>query len=302
MNNDKRYIFICGMHRSGTSVVHRILRDHPDISGFQNTGAQQDEGQFLQTVYPNVNMVGGAGMFGFSKKARLTEKSSLITNDNKRLLHKQWYEYWDINKSYLVEKTPQNLIMMRFLQKIFNNAYFIIIIRHPMATSMATSKWSQTSYASLLEHWVKCHSIMIEDLQYIKRYKVIYYENFVNDPDEIINKLSSFLDLENITLKQHIMKNINSKYEKRWKIAEEKLIFWENGQIGINNTFPLKYRLYRALLRKIDKLIISRLSNNDASIHCLHKEMKFIICNFEDKINEFGYTFDDFNHYKERIS
>ena len=48
---DKKIILVCGLHRSGTSLLFQILRDHPDISGFRNTGVNQDEGQHLQSVY-----------------------------------------------------------------------------------------------------------------------------------------------------------------------------------------------------------------------------------------------------------
>jgi hypothetical protein len=47
----ERLVFIGGLHRSGTSIVHRCLSDHPDVSGFQSTGVWEDEGQHLQSVY-----------------------------------------------------------------------------------------------------------------------------------------------------------------------------------------------------------------------------------------------------------
>ena len=34
----QRMVFVCGLHRSGTSVVHRCLREHPEVSGFSDTG------------------------------------------------------------------------------------------------------------------------------------------------------------------------------------------------------------------------------------------------------------------------
>jgi len=51
-NDTRQYVFIAGLHRSGTSVLARCLREHPQISGFRNTGVPEDEGQHLQDVYP----------------------------------------------------------------------------------------------------------------------------------------------------------------------------------------------------------------------------------------------------------
>ena len=45
-------VFVGGLHRSGTSLVHRCLALHPAVSGFSGTGVPEDEGQHLQTVYP----------------------------------------------------------------------------------------------------------------------------------------------------------------------------------------------------------------------------------------------------------
>ena len=71
--SDHRYIFVCGLHRSGTSVLFRSLRDHPEVSGFQGTPSPEDEGMHLQTVYPPSGRYGGAGVFGFYYEAQIKE-------------------------------------------------------------------------------------------------------------------------------------------------------------------------------------------------------------------------------------
>lgn len=52
------FAILGGLHRSGTTLLFRMLREHPEISGFANNpdanewlGAE-DEGQYLQSVYP----------------------------------------------------------------------------------------------------------------------------------------------------------------------------------------------------------------------------------------------------------
>src|SRR4051812_31203825 len=55
----QRLVFVGGLHRSGTSLVHRCLADHPRASGFRNTGVWEDEGQHLQTVYRPAGSHGG---------------------------------------------------------------------------------------------------------------------------------------------------------------------------------------------------------------------------------------------------
>lgn len=77
--DDKTLIFIGGLHRSGTSLLHEILRRHPAVSGFANTGVPKDEGQHLQTVYPPASAFGGPGLFGFNRASFMNEDHPLAT-------------------------------------------------------------------------------------------------------------------------------------------------------------------------------------------------------------------------------
>lgn len=53
--SEHRYIFLCGVHRSGKTLLGSCLAEHPEISRLFNPdheGKQgYDEGQFLQSVY-----------------------------------------------------------------------------------------------------------------------------------------------------------------------------------------------------------------------------------------------------------
>jgi len=69
-----RLLFIGGLHKSGTSILHRILRSHSDVSGFSDTGFPQDEGHLIQSVYPPAWAYGGPGRFAFNPESRLIEK------------------------------------------------------------------------------------------------------------------------------------------------------------------------------------------------------------------------------------
>ena len=61
---ERRLLFVGGLHRSGTSLVHRCLTRHPEVTGFSDTGVPEDEGQHLQTLYAPAYAHGGPGRFG----------------------------------------------------------------------------------------------------------------------------------------------------------------------------------------------------------------------------------------------
>lgn len=76
---NKRLIFVCGTHRSGTSLLHRLVRAHPLVSGFAATGVPEDQGQHLQDVYPPAWRLGGPGRFARSSLTHMDETHSLAT-------------------------------------------------------------------------------------------------------------------------------------------------------------------------------------------------------------------------------
>lgn len=103
---------------------------------------QKDEGQHLQDAYAVAKRHGGLGRFAFDLTARLTERSDLIRPDPQTRLVRAWSPFWDLDSTVLLEKSPPNLIRMRFLRALFPRARFVMVLRHPVAVAMATEKWS----------------------------------------------------------------------------------------------------------------------------------------------------------------
>ena len=242
MTQEHRFIFVAGLHRSGTSLTFRTLRDHSKISGFRfPMGAEKGhEGQHRQSVYPPDTQNGGVGYFCFEPKAHLTESSTLATPANAKRLFDQWSQFWDLSKPYLLEKSPPNLIMTRFLQHLFPETYFVVIVRHPVAVSLATLKWMgwprhfldydagsdanegyrirravksdnplfmkdkrlfmESMLFTLFDHWRAAHEIFLDDREYLKRVSLIRYEDLVSEPESTIARLFEFLELENENL------------------------------------------------------------------------------------------------------
>ena len=117
----------------------------------------------------------------------------------------------------LVEKSPPNLLKLRFLQKLFPDATFVVIMRHPIAVSYATQKWSETSLESLLEHWLVCHETFLEDAPHIRKLVLVRYEDFVGDPAGVVGRIQERLGLAPSEAAFKARTGINDDYFKRWK-------------------------------------------------------------------------------------
>jgi Sulfotransferase family len=214
----RRLVFVGGLHRSGTSLIHRCLADHPDVSGFHDTGVPEDEGQHLQTVYPPGHRFGGAGLFGFDPAARMTETSPLVSAESRDRLLSEWGPHWRPGAQVGIEKSPPNLIRTRFLQALFPDAAFVIVLRHPLAVAGATRKGRRLrlTYLRLVRHWVACHSILAADAPRLRKLQVVRYERFVADPDAELARLFTALGLEPRPSGEPVRSGINDAYLARW--------------------------------------------------------------------------------------
>jgi hypothetical protein len=193
--NRRKYVFVCGLPRSGTSVLGRNIARMENCTGFRNTGVIEDEGRFLQNVYPTEDVCGGPGRFGFDPRAHLTETSALLTPENAAKLRASWHASWDNSKAIFVEKTPANLLMTRFLQAAFPNSYFVVIKRHPIPVGIAAQKWkvSVTSLYNMFEHWLHCHKLFDQDKKYLKHVYELSYEDYIQNPDKYHQEIASFI-------------------------------------------------------------------------------------------------------------
>jgi hypothetical protein len=212
-----KYVFVCGLQRSGTSILARNVARLENCTSFKNTGVLQDEGQYLQDVYPPDVGLGGTGTYGFDPRSHLTELSPLLTTENIARLQRSWHLHWDNSKQICVEKTPSNLIMTRFLQAAFPNSYFIVIRRHPVPVSMASQKWSMSSLHRLFEHWLRCHELFNLDKNYLRHVYELTYEDYVDNAAKHHNQIADFIGTSPISDQMEFVTSAhNRKYLNRW--------------------------------------------------------------------------------------
>ena len=279
-------LFVCGLHRSGTSLVTKAIAAHPDVASFKHTDAIEQEGQFLQAIFPTDQEFGGPGRFAFDPQAHLTEHSPLATKENAALLSAKWAEFHEPGRSVMVEKSPSNLLRTRLLQALFPQARFVILTRHPIPVALATQKWTHTSPFSLVAHWVQAHALLEQDLPYLRRVMILSYESFVADAAGTLDRIWQFAELPPHRAEIEA-EDRNQTYFERWRNE-----FTQSRSIA--NQFGRFEQIWHRLRKKLKRATpeqqrLERLEFGRRS------DAQDVVVAFEPAVRAFGYSLTDFS-------
>lgn len=225
------FVFVGGLHRSGTSPFAATLARHPEVSGLSSTGVKEDEGQHLQDVLPAARVHGGAGRFALDPGAHLTEDSPLATEANAERLAVQWAPYWDLARPFLMEKSPPTIMRTRLLQALFPRARFVIMVRHPVVVTLSTRKWRKTaSLASLFDNWFAAHQTLLGDLGRLTDVQVLKYEHLVQAPRPTLAGLADWLGLHGEVPAVGIHADASAGYEELWQRWAGSRVPWRRAE------------------------------------------------------------------------
>jgi hypothetical protein len=176
-------------------------------------------------VYPPANTYGGPGRFAFAPAAHLTEQSPLVGPASASRLVSEWMPYWEPSRQLMLEKSPPNLIMGRFLQALFPGSALLVVIRHPVVVSLSTVKWRRLasrrwwrreSMYGLVRHWFAAHELLRQDAPHLDRLHIVKYEDLLADPEEELGGIQRFLGLDEPFASDLLRQGRSEQYEQRW--------------------------------------------------------------------------------------
>ncbi|MDS1269811.1 sulfotransferase [Lipingzhangella sp. LS1_29] len=226
---DHRMVFVAGLHRSGTSLLARCLAAHSEVSGLGGTGVPENEGQHLQDVYPPARAYGGPGLFALDPRAHRSVEAAHAplaeacgdtaepARWRARRLFEAWAPYWDLSRPVLVEKSPPNLLMLRYLNELYPDAAFVVVLRHPVVVSLATAKWCPMPLPALVEHWLHAHELAAADLPWLRQVRIVRYEHLVQNPERVLGELAGLLGLDGPIPAVGVTAGHSRRYERLWR-------------------------------------------------------------------------------------
>ena len=192
VKNKKKYIFICGMPRSGTTLVEQIIASHSSVSG-------AGEVHYLSEIISK-NFLENQK---FNKIKILDEMLN-----SKNSIYEQYNDlikFHNFNTDIITDKAPQNFMWIGFIKIFFPESKIIHCNRNPKDNCLSifknyfTSKTMYWAYdqKNIAEYYILYSNLM--DFWKSKFKQDIYeanYEKIVNSPEAEIKKMISFCDLK----------------------------------------------------------------------------------------------------------
>lgn len=214
-----RLVFICGLHRSGTTLLERLLAASYDVSVLR-ANVPESEGQHMQDVYSPAHNFGGPGRFAFSEELRSELAALSDYEEHRRRIMERWSHFVVGQSPVLLEKSPPNLTKIGWLRRVFPASRFIVMTRDPRAVAAATQKWSKGPLMPLMEHWDEAHRQAIEELR-DDDCSIIRYEDLTENTEAELARIAAETGLEpklqsgDVEQRHRVLTNSNQKYIDR---------------------------------------------------------------------------------------
>ena len=119
-------------------------------------------------------------------------------------------EHYDNCKRF-IEKSPANSVRTRFLQTIYPDATFVIIVRNGFAVSegIKRKRWFdpdrqhmaglETSYPDAALQWTYSNKQILNDRFFLNRSIIVKYEDIVTNPVTTIKRILDYCELSTDT-------------------------------------------------------------------------------------------------------
>jgi len=209
-------LFICGMYRSGSTLIEQVLAAHPEVT----PGGEMD---FLIRLAAE-----RLAPFPASVAHQDTARDARFAEEYRA--HVAGLFPQGLHGTYVTDKRPDNFLLIGFIKRLFPNAKIVHTTRNPLDNGLSV-------YLQHLVHDVAPYSSDLRDIGHyfgeyrrlMRHWQTLYpesiysfdYDAFVRSPQSTLEGLFKFLDLpyDAQVLQFHTLKN-TVKTASYWQVRK----------------------------------------------------------------------------------
>ncbi len=193
------WLFVLGVNNSGTTLVKRLLQDHPEMRPLPR------EGQELSHALPRGTDFRIPRAWGLlADKFHWTEEHDPEPSFRVKF---DWAPYFPARPGYLLDKSPTNTMRSRWLQQNFRPARFLAIVRHPYPICEGIRRRNGRDLESAARHWTTAMETMFADIEHLEKCLWFRYEDLTSEPEKTVERIEAFLEVKN-RLDRSVLTNI----------------------------------------------------------------------------------------------
>lgn len=201
----QKWVFVLGCYNSGTTLLSTVLSRHPDVASLPTEGAFLTDGMQTPEACGWVRM--------WHKCLPQLEQTAQTDAAIAKRIQRSWGFWYDKRKPVFLEKSISNVVRVSFLEKYFQPAYFIYIVRNGYTVSEGIRRKSPVSKANTAitterypielcaQQWVESDQYLQAHADKLQRLLVIQYEELVESPDKILAQVCDFIGISAEPLK-----------------------------------------------------------------------------------------------------
>lgn len=180
-------IFIVGTMRSGSTLLRLILDSHENIAMGEETGFM---GAVAATkAIPNWRYgTEWFGRLGWSEQELDVRLRDFYAGMFERHAHSQGKARWG-------DKTPFHSLHIEAMARIFPDAVFVAIVRHPGAVVSSLHKRFHYTVADAAAYWTSTNTEVLRQGEALgdDRFALLRYEDLVNRAEPVLRELTGWL-------------------------------------------------------------------------------------------------------------
>ena len=174
-------VFVCGMFRSGSTLLEQMLAAHPDLT----SGGEID--YFSKTIdLDNISKLTSESM-SWLGKGYLAELERLFPG-----------------RSRVIDKRPDNILYLGIIRDLFPGARFLVTRRRPLDNCLSVYFQQLTGHFKYANELLDIAHYYLQVEQLIDHWRRLYpeailevsYDRLVSDPENVTREAMAFIGLE----------------------------------------------------------------------------------------------------------